>query len=103
MTRCDPPPFPQLISPSLFPSPVLPLSAPSSLQIKCPSGVGCVGSTSNFCDGLKDFSDGSDEDPTFCGTFNCSADGRVREGDRDGEREFVSLCMGVWVSGGVRI
>ena len=60
----------------LYPTVFLPL-----FQITCPSGNMCAPSflisNSFFCNGVQDCFDGSDEDPTFCASFNCSTDGRV--------------------------
>lgn len=48
-----------------------------AVQSTCPSGVGCLYEYQK-CDGTPNCADGSDEDPAFCQTYNCSISYNVR-------------------------
>ena len=71
----------------------------SLTQATCPSGNGCapsyLSSNAFLCNGMHECLDGSDEDPTFCATFNCSADGRVGRALKEDENEEASAPVGV--------
>jgi len=55
---------------------VLPVACPFVvLQAKCPGqGTQCIWE-SGMCNGQSECADGSDEDPVFCATYNCSSAG----------------------------
>jgi len=47
------------------------------LQVKCPSGNQCMRPFS-LCNGVKDCTDGSDEDPAYCAASSCTDQSQVR-------------------------
>ena len=49
-----------------------------TLQSACPGDNGYCLPTYSLCNGVKDCSNGTDEDPSFCSSYNCSSAGLVR-------------------------
>ena len=55
-----------------------PLHSLGALQTKCPGGKQCMWEW-GFCNGYAECADGSDEDPAYCASFDCTANGQVSQ------------------------